>query len=63
MGIGRREFLKLSSLATLGFIINPFEGVVAADNVYINKKLGVLFHKPDGWGFVRIKDFGKLKDQ
>lgn len=62
MGIGRREFLRLTSLALGGLIVNPLQAVVTADNVYINKKLGILFHKPASWGFVSVKDFGKLKD-
>jgi hypothetical protein len=62
MGLGRREFLRLTSLALAGLTVNPLQAVVTTDNVYINKKLGILFHKPPSWGFVNVKDFGKLKD-
>lgn len=62
MGIGRREFLKLAGLALAGLVVDPLQAVVTTDNIYINKKLGILFHKPDAWGFVSVKDFGRLKD-
>src|ERR1044071_7420446 len=62
MGVGRRKFLKLTSLALGGLAVNPLQSVIATGNVYINKKLGILFHKPPSWGFIHVKDFGKLKD-
>ncbi len=62
MGIGRREFLRLTSLALAGLAIDPLKAVVTNENAYVNKKLGVLFHKPSDWGFVAVKDFGKLKN-
>ena len=63
MGIGRAEFLKLASLAFVGLAIDPLEAVAINENIYINKKLGILFHKPQNWGFVAIKDFGKIKSE
>jgi len=63
MGIGRREFLKLISIALAGLAVNPLQAVVTNDNLYINKKSGILFYKPDTWGFIKIKDFGKIKDE
>jgi hypothetical protein len=63
MGIGRREFLKLASLAFLGVIIDPLKAVAVNEDVYLNKKLGIIFHKPQGWGYIAIKDFGKLKSE
>ncbi len=62
MGIGRREFLRLTSFALTGISVNPLQAVITNDNIYINKKLGILFYKPALWGFVSVKDFGKLKD-
>lgn len=62
MGIGRREFLRLTSLALSGIVVNPLQAVVTTEHVYINKKLGILFHKPHSWKFVNVKDFGDLKD-
>jgi len=61
MGIGRREFLRLTSLALSGLAIDPLKAVVVNDNIYVNKKLGILFHKPQDWGFIDVKDFGELK--
>jgi len=63
MGIGRRKFLRLTSLALAGLIIDPLQAVAINENVYVNKKLGILFHKPQDWGFVAVKDFGKLKSE
>ncbi|KOP35891.1 hypothetical protein DBB36_19020 [Flavobacterium sp. WLB] len=62
MGIGRRNFLKFTSLALTGVVINPLQSVIINDDVYVNKKLGILFYKPIGWGYVDIKDFGKIRD-
>lgn len=63
LGLGRREFFKLASLALAGLAVSPLQAVVTTDNVYINKKLGILFHKPASWGFVNVRDFGKLKNE
>jgi len=63
MGIGRREFLKLTTLALAGLAIDPLMAVAVNENVCINKKLGILFHKPSNWGFIAVKDFGKLKSE
>jgi len=63
MGIGRREFLRLTSLALVGLTIDPLKAVAINDNAYVNKKLGILFYKPQNWGFISVKDFGKLKSE
>ncbi|TYA53221.1 hypothetical protein [Formosa maritima] len=63
MGIGRREFTKLIGLALTGVIIDPLQAVVTYNEYYINKKLGIMFTIPKSWGFVKIKDFGKIKDE
>ncbi|MBE7172213.1 MAG: hypothetical protein INR73_16620 [Williamsia sp.] len=60
MGIGRREFVRLTSLGLTGLAIDPLQAVVIHDHVYINRKLGILFHKPADWVFIATKDFGKL---
>ena len=62
MGIGRKEFLRLVSLTLGGLAINPLRAVVTANDVYINKQLGIMFTKPPSWAFVHVKDFGKMKD-
>ena len=63
MGIGRRTFAKLVGLAVAGTLIDPFQAVVTSNRVYINKKLGILFNIPKNWGFVKVKEFGKLKEK
>jgi hypothetical protein len=63
MGIGRRQFMKLSSLALVGLAVDPLNAVAINDNVYVNKKLGILFNKPKNWGFIAVKDFGKIKSE
>lgn len=54
MGIGRRQFIKLSSLALAGLTVDPLNAVATHNNVYVNKKLGILFHKPNNWGFIAV---------
>lgn len=63
MGLGRREFLRLTGIALAGLAIDPLTAVAINDNSYVNKKLGILFEKPHDWGFIAIKDFGKLKNE
>lgn len=63
MGIGRREFLRLTGLALAGLAIDPLKAVAINENIYVNKKLGILFEKPSDWGFVAVKDFGKIKNE
>jgi len=63
MGIGRREFIKLISLGFLGIVTDPLKAVLTNDNIYINKKLGIYFVKPQYWGFIAVKDFGNLKEK
>ncbi|WP_132051678.1 hypothetical protein [Pseudocnuella soli] len=63
MGVGRKEFLRLSGLALAGVAVAPLNAVVINDNAYVNKKLGILFYKPQDWGFVSVKEFGKIKSE
>jgi hypothetical protein len=62
MGIGRRKFIALSTAALLGISVNPLQAVITNDDLYLNKKLGIMFYKPNSWGFVKVKDFGKLRE-
>ena len=57
MGIGRREFLRLTSIALVGLATDPLKAVAVNDNVYVNKKLGILFHKPTTRISLNIKEF------
>jgi len=61
MGIGRRAFLRLTGIALAGLAIDPLKAVAINDSIYVNKKLGILFEKPNDWGFLAVKDFGKIK--
>lgn len=63
MGLGRRLFIKLTGLALAGLSIDPLQAVVTNDNLYLNRQLGLLFYKPDGWGFIKVKNFTRLKNQ
>lgn len=63
MGIGRGEFLRLMGLALAGLSVDPLNAVAINDDTYINKKLGILFNKPKGWGFIAVKEFGRLKSE
>lgn len=58
-----REFLRQTSIALSGLVIDPLKAVAVKDSIYVNKKLGILFEKPSNWGFIAVKDFGKLKSQ
>jgi len=61
MGLGRREFVRLMSIAVAGLAIDPLQAVATHENLYVNKKLGVLFYIPKGWGFIAVKAYGRLK--
>ena len=37
------------------------KAVTINESIYVNKKLGILFEKPGEWGFIAVKDFGRLK--
>ena len=63
MGIGRLEFLRLTGIALAGLAIDPLNAVAINDDVYVNRKLGILFEKPSNWGFLAVKDFGKIKSE
>lgn len=63
MGIGRREFVKLFSVALAGTAFDPLNAIITNDDLYVNKMLGIMFSKPFGWSFVRVTDFGRLKNE
>ena len=63
MGVGRREFMKLMSVAMAGLAISPKTAVAINDDYYINRKLGIIFEKPKGWGYVAVADFSDLKEK
>lgn len=62
MGLGRREFLRLMSLALAGLAVDPLKAVVTNENVYVNKRFGIMFNKPEGWSYIHVQDFGRLME-
>ena len=52
----------MAGLALAGLQLDPLRAVAVHHDAYVNKKLGILFHKPLGWHFLQVKDFGRLKD-
>lgn len=62
MGVGRLEFLRLMGLALAGLAIDPLKAVVTNDNIYVNKRFGIIFHKPEEWSYIHVSDFGRLMD-
>lgn len=63
MGIGRRKFLKFATTALVGITVDPLQSVITNKDAYVNRKMGIIFQKPSNWGFLNVKDFGKLKDE
>lgn len=63
MGIGRREFLRLTSLALTGLTLDPHKSIAINRNYYVNKKHGIILKKPDGWDFIAVRDYGRLADE
>ncbi|MCX8531470.1 hypothetical protein [Chryseobacterium luquanense] len=50
-------------MSFLGVAIDPLKAVLTNNNIYVNKKLGIYFVKPENWGFIAVKDFGTLKNK
>lgn len=63
LGVGRREFLRLAGLALAGLVVDPRKAVAVNNNYYVNKKFGIMLEKPESWGFVAVKDYGRLLDE
>ena len=61
--ISRRSFIKglIASAISLG--IDPYAGIVVANDLYQNQRLGVSFHKPNGWEFDSVADFAALRER
>jgi hypothetical protein len=62
MGGSRRSFLKLLGAATAGLAMPPSFAVVANNEVYVNKQLGVAFRIPQGWHFYTVHDMDEMFD-
>jgi len=61
VGIGRREFLKLFGGTLAALTANPSSAIAIFDDQYINRKLGIAFHKPQGWTFADVKEMGEVR--
>ena len=61
MGIGRRDFLKLFGTTLLAMVSQPISNAIYTDeDLYINRKFGISFQKPQGWYFNNIQDMGEI---
>src|SRR5690606_31511664 len=56
-------FLRLAGLALAGLVVDPRKAVAVNNNYYVNKKFGIMLEKPESWGFVAVKDYGRLLDE
>jgi len=61
-GIGRRGFLEAFGGIIAAAATHPRAAVVISDDLYVNRKLGLAFAKPTGWGYERITTFRDLRD-
>ncbi|NQZ59843.1 MAG: twin-arginine translocation signal domain-containing protein, partial [Lentisphaeraceae bacterium] len=62
MSVSRRSFLKLLTMATAGMALNPLMPVVANNEIYVNKKLGIAFRIPKGWYFYTVQKMNEMCD-
>ena len=60
MSESRREFLKLLSLASAGIAVNPLTPVLANNEVYVNKALGIAFRIPADWHFYNVQQIQEM---
>ena len=62
MGVSRRSFLKMLGMATAGIALNPLIPVVANNEIYVNKKLGIAFRIPKEWYFYNVQKMDEMYD-
>ena len=62
MGLGRREFIRLLGTTVVGLTLDPGPAIALLGNVYVNRKLGIAFQKPQGWFFNHAEAMGNVKD-
>lgn len=62
MGVSRRSFLKMAGMATAGLALNPLIPVVANNEIYLNKKLGIAFRIPKEWYFYDVQKMDEMCD-
>ncbi len=61
MGLGRRKFVKLMTTALAGVSYTPFQSVITNEDLYVNRQLGIMFHKPSDWGYLSLNQFNEVK--
>ena len=61
MGIGRREFLTAFGTLLARIAISPSPAAARHENLYLNRRLGIAFHCPPGWDFVRLDEMGEVQ--
>ena len=49
-------------MATAGMALNPLIPVVANNEIYVNKKLGIAFRIPKGWYFYKVQKMNEMYD-
>ncbi len=54
--------MRMMGAALAGMALDPLQSVITHHNSYVNKRLGIMFDKPEGWGFIEVKNFGQLKE-
>lgn len=55
--------MKIAGMALAGIAINPLESVAVNDDYYINKKLGIVLKKPNGWQYLSLKSFREMQNE
>ena len=64
MGIGRRQFLATIGAAIASIAVSDRSAALTHGSLYLNRRLGVAFNRPDGWHFNSLGDIGRVaKDQ
>ena len=61
MGIGRREFIRIFGASLAAVAATPSDAVSLVDDLYLNRKLGMGFRRPDGWNFADVQEMGRVK--
>lgn len=63
ISISRRNFIKGLAVSAISLGIDPYAGIAVSDDLYHNQRLGLSFHKPNGWEFDSVADFAALRQR
>lgn len=61
MGNGRREFLSAFGAILARLAMAPSPAAVSHEGLYLNRRLGIAFHCPSDWEFLRLDDMGEMQ--